>query len=74
MPGEASAFIQWKGTDVCMDFCCDCGWRMHIDGLFAYNVKCSGCGQMWKMPSSVALERTGPDERPFVTDDGDDEQ
>ena len=34
------AFIQWKGTNVCMDCFCVCGEDMHIDSSFAYAVMC----------------------------------
>ncbi len=44
------AFVQWKGTDVCMDFYCDCGAHGHFDGFFAYTVKCQHCGTTWEMP------------------------
>lgn len=47
------AFIQWKGTDVCMDFYCECGEHNHFDGLFAYVVACAKCGQEWEMPSNI---------------------
>lgn len=47
---KANAFIQWKGTDVCMDFCCDCGATGHCDGYFHYVVECPKCGQKWEMP------------------------
>lgn len=47
------AFIQWKGTDVCMDFWCDCGAEGHFDGDFAYVVKCPACDQEWEMPTFV---------------------
>ena len=50
---EPHAFIQWKGTDVCMDFRCDCGESSHYDGMFAYAIKCGGCGQLWEMPSNL---------------------
>lgn len=49
-PTEPHAFIQWKGTDVCMDFHCECGVMGHFDGSFAYVVKCGACGQEWEMP------------------------
>ena len=35
---EIDTFIQWKGTDVCMDFHCKCGAHLHIDGMFVYKV------------------------------------
>lgn len=50
---EPSAFIQWKGTDVCMDFHCECGAFCHFDGDFAYTVKCPHCSTVWEMPSTV---------------------
>lgn len=48
---ETHVFIQWKGTDACFDFHCDCGAHMHIDAEFAYAVKCSACERVWQMPS-----------------------
>jgi hypothetical protein len=50
---EPSVFIQWKGTDVCMDFYCDCGAQGHFDGDFAYAVKCQHCNQIWEMPCKM---------------------
>jgi hypothetical protein len=50
---KPSAFIQWKGTDVCMDFYCDCGAHCHFDGSFAYTVKCPHCDEVWQMPHMV---------------------
>jgi len=47
---EPYSFIQWKGTDFCMDFHCECGARCHFDGYFAYTVKCPHCGQGYEMP------------------------
>ena len=44
------AFIQWKGTDVCMDFYCECGERCHVDDFFAYTVECPECKVIWEMP------------------------
>lgn len=47
---KPSAYVQWKGTDVCMDFHCECGAHCHLDGYFAYAVKCPHCGAEWEMP------------------------
>lgn len=59
---KPSTFIQWKGTDVCMDFYCECGAHCHFDGDFAYTVKCPHCETIYEMPSIVyprkADERT----------------
>jgi len=49
------AFIQWKGTDVCMDVTCICGENGHVDADFAYVLKCGKCGQLYAMPAHVAL-------------------
>ena len=40
-------WIQWKGTDVCMDVCCACGHLSHIDADFTYHVKCPECGRVY---------------------------
>lgn len=50
---DPHAFIQWKGTDVCMDFYCECGAHGHFDGYFAYTVKCQHCGTKWQMPHNL---------------------
>lgn len=47
------AFIQWKGTNVCMDFRCECGANCHFDGDFAYTVKCQHCKTVWEMPFNI---------------------
>lgn len=53
----ANAFIQWKGTDLCMDFTCDCGACCHFDGMFAYTVQCPRCGTVWEMPQTIQPRR-----------------
>lgn len=50
-----SAFIQWKGTDVCMDCWCICGENLHIHGDFAYAVKCHHCGRIFEMSAVVEM-------------------
>ena len=45
-----SAFLQWKNTDVCFDFYCDCGDQSHFDGYFAYFVECPHCHALYEMP------------------------
>ena len=51
------AFVQWKGTDVCMDFYCDCGAHCHFDGYFADAVKCPHCTAEWEMPWNLYPRR-----------------
>lgn len=44
------AFLQWKGTEACFDFKCECGALCHYDGYFAYTVKCPHCMTVYEMP------------------------
>lgn len=48
-------FIQWKGTDVCIDIVCpQCGNDYHFDGDFMYFVRCA-CGQVFEMGTEVTM-------------------
>lgn len=44
-------FLQWKGTNACLDFWCTCGANWHYDGFFASSLTCGHCGQAWQLPS-----------------------
>ncbi len=57
---EPRAFIQWKGTDVCMDFHCKCGAHCHFDGYFAYVVQCPHCMTKWEMPFNLFPRKVVP--------------
>lgn len=48
-------YIQWKGTDVCMDFHCMCGNSIHLDDYFVYSVKCLTCNKVWKLGTEVRV-------------------
>jgi hypothetical protein len=66
-PGtDAETFIQWKGTEVCMDLHCPCGTHSHIDADFAYRVRCAGCGDVYELGTQVKAVRRSPEE----ADDG----
>lgn len=54
---DASVFIQWKGTEVCMDFQCACGTHGHLDASFAYSVQCAGCGAFYDLGTQVRVRR-----------------
>lgn len=54
--GAPEAFIQWKGTDVCLDFYCTCGMQSHIDASFVYAIECPACGSIFDMPHTVQLQ------------------
>lgn len=54
---DAEMFIQWKGTEVCLDFWCPCGVACHLDDDFAYNVQCPECGSVFEMGTQVIAKR-----------------
>jgi hypothetical protein len=62
------AYIQWKGTDVCLDFQCQCGASGHFDGYFAYSLRCGACGGVFDLPHSVEVIPTLRDEYPVIVD------
>lgn len=47
------AFVQWKGTDVCMDVYCPCGDQFHIDADFTYAVQCPHCERVLEMSAMI---------------------
>lgn len=61
------AFVQWKGTDVCLDFYCDCGRHSHFDGYFCYAFKCE-CGQVWEMPCFIVPRKSTKERNPYFHD------
>lgn len=52
-----AARVQWKGTDVCFDFDCECGAFGHFDGYNAYFVKCGTCDKVYEMPYALPLQK-----------------
>lgn len=62
-PGtDAEMFIQWKGTDVCLDFHCPCqpveaAFSSHFDGYGAYYVRCTECGAVYELGTQVLARR-----------------
>jgi hypothetical protein len=65
-----SAWIQWKGTDVCMDVRCDCGAVSHVDADFAYYYRCPSCREVFRVGQSIRLYPMSPDERAAIGDMG----
>lgn len=55
--GTPFGWIQWKGTNVCMDFHCECGEMGHVDAEFAYAIKCGACGALYEMSGFVEVKR-----------------
>ena len=62
MDAKTTASIQWKGTDVCADLECKCGWAGHFDGFFMHSFKCPDCCTVYKMPALLEPEEIGADD------------
>jgi hypothetical protein len=56
------AFIQWKGTDACMDINCVCGHSFHLDESFLYAVQCAACKRRYEVSAVVELREMPPKE------------
>lgn len=56
-------WIQWKGTDVCMDTYCPCGHHGHIDAEFAYNYRCQKCDTIYSVSPFVRLRKVDDEDR-----------
>lgn len=54
---DAEMFIQWKGTEVCLDFYCPCGESSHLDSAFAYFVQCPSCDTVFELGTQVIIKR-----------------
>lgn len=61
-PQEPYGWIQWKGTNVCMDVHCTCGAHGHIDDEFTYHYKCLACGRFFDIAGYVRLIEVPADE------------
>lgn len=54
-------WIQWKGTNVCMDIHCKCGAHLHVDREFFYSFTCGSCQTIYAVGATVRLvELTEP--------------
>ena len=53
--GKPHGWIQWKGTDVCIDLHCSCGDQLHYDGEFLYYWRCPSCLKVWEMGTHVSV-------------------
>lgn len=57
-----SMFIQWKGTDVCIELTCPCGYDGHYDGFFLYAWRCPECRRVWVMPWHIEPHEASAEE------------
>jgi len=57
-----STFIQWKGTNLCMDFTCpECEVASHLDGMFAHVIECGNCHAQFQMPTDIPVRLITPE-------------
>jgi hypothetical protein len=71
LPSDSHGWIQWKGTDVCIDLHCVCGYQGHIDGDFFYYYECAACGAKYAVGQNVKLIPLTPEQaagEEFITD------
>ena len=54
-PERPYGWVQFKGTDLCMDVNCSCGKLSHIDAEFANHVICPACGREYVMDGYIPL-------------------
>ena len=54
-PGASHGWIQWKGTQVCADLHCECGYHGHIDESFFYFYECFGCKKIFAVGQNIKL-------------------
>lgn len=61
--GKPCGWVQWKGTDACMDIKCKCGHLSHVDSEFLYHVQCPKCKTIYMCNGHIELiEITEPSE------------
>lgn len=48
-------WIQFKGTNICLDVHCKCGELSHIDGDFVYFLQCPSCGLIYELNGYIEL-------------------
>lgn len=70
--GDAHGWVQWKGTDVCMDVHCSCGHHGHVDCMFFYHYECPECHAKYAVGQNVKLipltDEQAKSVKGFVTD------
>lgn len=53
---KTTGWIQWKGTDICMDIHCECGYHGHLDAEFAHYYQCPRCSVVYHPQTTIAME------------------
>jgi len=66
---ESCGWIQWKGTDVCIDLHCACGNHSHADRDFLYYWRCPDCHRVYSLAPQVKLIPLTDEQAQYVMDD-----
>ena len=61
MPTTKTINVQWKNTDACLDFTCECGQYHHYDGFHANAFICGTCDRHWFFDWAVPVAEVAPD-------------
>lgn len=65
-PDTPNGWIQWKGTDVCIDLHCTCGYDGHVDSEFFYYYECPDCKGKYALSPNIALIPLTDEQTDFV--------
>ena len=57
----AHGWVQWKGTQVCMDTYCLCGHHGHVDVDFFYRYACPKCHRKYAVGQNIKLIEMTPE-------------
>lgn len=55
-------WVQWKGTNVCIDLQCKCGYLGHVDAEFFYHYDCPKCHRKYAVGQNVKLIELNKDQ------------
>jgi len=69
--GIPHGWVQWKGTDACVDLHCECGAHGHIDAEFFYHYECLSCGRKYALSGYVRLIELSHEAAEYVANGGD---
>jgi len=60
-------WVQWKGTDVCMDIHCTCGHFGHIDADFFYAYQCPKCYKKFAVGQNIKFIELNEEEEKYIS-------
>lgn len=64
-------WIQWKGTNVCIDLHCECGYSGHFDGFFLYYYQCPQCNMKYEVGANIKLIKLSAEDIKYAEENSD---